>query len=84
MICMVQLLPLSALGTSFPTAEIIATSFNITDPSILPWTVAAYVFTFGTFILIAGRLGDIVGHRTMIVVGFAIMSLSSVLAGLSI
>ena len=84
MICMVQILPLSALGTSFPTAEYIATTFNITDPSILPWTVAAYALTFGTFILIAGRLGDIVGHKHMVVSGFAIMGLSSLLAGLSI
>jgi MFS family permease len=84
MICMVQILPLSALGTSFPTAEYIATTFNITDPSILPWTVAAYALTFGTFILIAGRLGDIVGHKHMVVIGFVIMGLSSLLAGLSI
>jgi MFS family permease len=83
-ICMVQILPLSALGTSFPTAETIALSFNITSPAILPWTVAAYTLTFGTFILIAGRLGDILGHRPMVVTGFTIMSLSSLLAGLSI
>lgn len=83
MICMVQIIPLSALGTSFPTADVIAISFKIGDPSILPWTVAAYALTFGTFMLIVGRLGDIFGHKKMLIAGFTIMAVSSTVAGFS-
>src|SRR5271170_223143 len=83
MICFVQLVPQACLTACFPSSSTIAEFFKITDPSLIPWMVAAYALTFGTFILVAGRLGDIFGHKRMVVVGFSFMAVWSAVAGLS-
>ena len=73
-ISMMQVIPMSTMSTVLPTAQIIADSFNITNPSLLPWPLAAYGLTFGSFILISGRLGDIFGHKRMVIIGFGWMA----------
>ena len=83
MVPMLQLIPQSTLTTVFPVSRDIAASFSISNPSVLPWLVAAYATSFGTFILVGGRLGDIFGHKTMVVIGFSWLSFWSVVAGLS-
>lgn len=45
---------------------------------------AAYSLTVGTFILPAGRLGDLYGHKRMVVIGYAWFALWSLLAGFSV
>lgn len=44
---------------------------------------AAYSMTLGTFILPAGRLGDIVGHKKVFVFGWCWFSAWSVVCGFS-
>ena len=44
----------------------------------LAWVVNAYLLTFGGFLLLGGRLGDIVGHRRMFLGGIALFTLASV------
>jgi len=83
MIAFLQIIPQSTLTTVFPISRYIAQSFAIQNPLILPWLVAAYALSFGTFILIGGRLGDIFGHKSMVVLGYCFMSFWSVVAGLS-
>ncbi|EXJ68263.1 uncharacterized protein A1O5_08878 [Cladophialophora psammophila CBS 110553] len=83
MVAFLQLIPQSTLTTVFPVSRDIAQSFSISNPSVLPWLVAAYALSFGTFILIGGRLGDIFGHKTMVVIGYSFLSFWSVVAGLS-
>lgn len=83
LVCMLQLIPQAALTICFPISSIIAGSFQIKDPSALPWMVAAYATTFGTFILVSGRLGDIFGHKKLVIVGFIMMTPWSVVAGIS-
>ncbi|EXJ77791.1 hypothetical protein A1O3_10020 [Capronia epimyces CBS 606.96] len=83
MVAFLQLIPQSTLTTVFPVSHDIARSFSIANPSVLPWLVAAYAVSFGTFILIGGRLGDIFGHKTMVVIGYCFLSSWSVVAGLS-
>ncbi|KIX08165.1 uncharacterized protein Z518_02821 [Rhinocladiella mackenziei CBS 650.93] len=83
MVAFLQLIPQSTLTTVFPVSADIARSFSISNPSVLPWLVAAYASSFGTFILIGGRLGDIFGHKTMVVLGYSWLSFWSVVAGLS-
>lgn len=82
-VCMVQLIPQACLTTCFPIIEILVKDFDIQDPPILPWVVAAYALSFGTTILLAGRLGDIFGHKNLVVLGFAWLAFFSVLGGLS-
>ncbi|GIH25768.1 MFS transporter [Acrocarpospora phusangensis] len=50
-------------------------------PAGLSWTVNAYLIAFGGLLLLAGRLGDLVGRKTMFLAGNAVFTASSVLAG---
>ena len=69
------------------------TIVNVALPSIradlgfsqtsLAWVVNAYLLTFGGFLLLGGRLGDLFGHRRMFLVGIACFTLASLACGLS-
>lgn len=83
MIAFLQIIPQSTLTMVFPVSRYIAQTFAIQNNLILPWVVAAYALSFGTFILIGGRLGDIFGQKSMVVIGYCFMSFWSVVAGLS-
>ncbi|WP_431907125.1 MFS transporter [Nonomuraea jabiensis] len=47
----------------------------------LSWIVNAYLIPFGGLLLLAGRLGDLIGRRTMFLAGNAIFTAASLLAG---
>lgn len=51
--------------------------------SALQWTVAAYTLTFALFLITAGRLGDILGRRRMLLVGIATFIAASAWCGLA-
>jgi EmrB/QacA subfamily drug resistance transporter len=53
------------------------------SPAAVAWTVNAYVLAFGGLLLLAGRLADVVGRRRMLVLGAAIFTVGSLLAGMS-
>src|SRR5437588_12681995 len=58
------------------------TIVNVALPSIqrdlhftqsnLAWVVNAYLITFGGLLLLAGRLGDLVGRRKVFLIGLAV------------
>src|SRR5918995_3619780 len=49
----------------------------------LAWVVNAYLITFGGFLLLGGRLGDIFGHRRLFLAGIALFTVASAVCGLS-
>src|SRR6478672_1666350 len=49
----------------------------------LAWVVNAYLLTFGGFLLLGGRLGDLYGHRRLFLIGIALFTLSSLACGLA-
>ncbi len=49
----------------------------------LSWVVNAYVLTFGGFLLLGGRLADLLGRRRMFIVGLIGFSVASLLGGLA-
>jgi EmrB/QacA subfamily drug resistance transporter len=69
------------------------TIVNVALPSIrddlgftetsLAWVVNAYLLTFGGFLLLGGRLGDLYGQRRMFLAGIALFTGASVVCGLS-
>ena len=69
------------------------TIVNVALPSIrsnlgfsqtsLAWVVNAYLLTFGGFLLLGGRLGDLYGHRRMFLAGVALFTFASIACGLS-
>jgi len=71
-----------------------ATIVNVALPSIrsdlgftqssLAWVVNAYLIAFGGVLLLAGRLGDLVGRRRVFLAGLAVFTAASLLCGLAI
>jgi EmrB/QacA subfamily drug resistance transporter len=69
------------------------TIVNVALPSIrqdlrftqtsLVWVVNAYMLTFGGFLLLGGRLGDLYGHRRLFLIGLASFTAASFACGLS-
>ncbi|HEY7731762.1 MAG TPA: DHA2 family efflux MFS transporter permease subunit [Gaiellaceae bacterium] len=70
-----------------------ATIVNVALPSIredlgftetsLAWVVNAYLLTFGGFLLLGGRLGDLFGQRRLFVGGLALFTAASLACGLA-
>ncbi|MFF4124865.1 MFS transporter [Microbispora rosea] len=50
-------------------------------PAELSWTVNAYLIAYGGLLLLAGRLGDLIGRRAMFLAGNAVFVAASLLAG---
>jgi EmrB/QacA subfamily drug resistance transporter len=69
------------------------TIVNVALPSIradlgfsetsLVWVVNAYMLTFGGFLLLGGRLGDLFGHRRLFLLGIALFTFASLACGLA-
>src|SRR4051794_17196391 len=49
----------------------------------LSWVQSAYALTFGGFLLLGARAGDVLGRRTMFVLGIGIFTYASFMAGLA-
>ncbi|MEV5497481.1 MFS transporter [Nonomuraea fuscirosea] len=52
-------------------------------PAGLSWMVNAYLIAFGGLLLLSGRLGDLIGRRTMFMAGNVIFTAASLLAGVA-
>src|SRR5262245_11533934 len=69
------------------------TIVNVALPSIqgdlgfsqsgLAWVVNAYLIAFGGLLLLAGRLGDLIGRRRIFIAGLTVFTAASLLCGLS-
>ena len=70
-----------------------ASIVNVALPSIqrslhfsqqnLQWVASGYLLTFGGFLLLGGRLGDLLGRRRMLITGLSVFGLASMAAGLA-
>jgi EmrB/QacA subfamily drug resistance transporter len=70
-----------------------ATIVNVALPSIqddlgfsqsnLAWVVNAYLIAFGGLLLLAGRIGDLIGQRRIFLVGLAVFTVASLLCALA-
>ena len=49
----------------------------------LAWVVNAYLLTFGGFLLLGGRLGDLFGHRRLFLAGIGLFTAASLACGLA-
>jgi EmrB/QacA subfamily drug resistance transporter len=49
----------------------------------LAWVINAYTLTFGGFMLLAGRLGDLYGHRRIFLLGVGLFTAASLACGLA-
>src|SRR5262247_931977 len=51
--------------------------------SSLAWVVNAYLISFGGLLLLSGRLGDLLGRRSVFLTGIALFTTASLVCGLS-
>ena len=79
-----QLMSQAALGQVIAPLHIIGDSFGTKNDGQLSWFAAGYSLTVGTFILIAGRIGDMYGYKRAFILGFVWFGLWSLLAGFSV
>src|ERR1700709_1515982 len=49
----------------------------------LQWVVTAYAIVFGGFLLLGGRLADLLGRRSLFVAGLTLFSVSSLICALA-
>src|SRR6266702_7328911 len=69
------------------------TIVNVALPSIkddlgfsetsLAWVVNAYLLTYGGCLLLGGRLGDLLGHRRLFLIGIILFTLASLACGIA-
>ncbi len=69
------------------------TIVNVALPSIqedlgfsatsLAWVVNAYLLTFGGFLLLGGKLGDLYGHRRLFLIGISLFTVASLACGVA-
>src|SRR5256885_4374488 len=52
--------------------------------SSLAWVVNAYLIAFGGLLLLAGRLGDLIGSKRIFLTGLAVFTAASLLCGVSV
>ncbi len=79
------------LGTLMIVLDV--TIVNVALPSIrtdlgfsessLAWVVNTYLLTYGGFLLLGGRLGDLFGHRRLFLAGITLFTLASLACGLA-
>jgi EmrB/QacA subfamily drug resistance transporter len=87
-----QWIALYVLCTGMLMIVLDATVVNVALPSIqddlgfsasgLAWVVNAYLIAFGGLLLLCGRVGDMLGRRSMFLLGLAVFTVASVACGL--
>src|SRR5438132_6983450 len=87
-------LSLLVLCTGFLLIVVDMTIVNVALPSIqrdlgfsqssLAWVVNAYLIPFGGLLLLAGRVGDLVGRKRIFMIGLGVFTVASLLCGLSV
>jgi EmrB/QacA subfamily drug resistance transporter len=84
---------LAVVGTAFFMTILDVSIVNVALPTIgdkldfsrgnLQWVVTAYALTFGGFLMLGGRAADLLGRRSVFIVGVVLFSLASLACGLA-
>ena len=84
---------LAVVGAAFFMTILDVAIVNVAIPSIqrdlhiaestVQWVVTAYAITFGGFLLLGGRMADLLGRRRIFVVGLVLFTIASLLCGLA-
>lgn len=75
------IVPYDYIGISLATPRI-RESLGF-SPQLLPWILGGYVLTFGGFLILGGRLGDLYGRKKILLIGLTIFGVCSLLTALA-
>jgi EmrB/QacA subfamily drug resistance transporter len=79
-VCLAMLM--NALDGSIVNVALPAIQRNLHfSQSDLTWVVDAYLISFGSFLLMAGRLGDLIGRKKVFLTGVTVFTLASIACG---
>ncbi len=82
LICLVQfmvVLDIAIVNVALPSIQV---DLGFAQEN-LQWVISAYALMFGGFLLLGGRVGDLVGRRRVFAGGLALFTVGSLLCGLS-
>ena len=82
LICAAQFvlqLDFSIVNIALPSIQ---AELHVTAAS-LQWVITGYALTYGSLLLTGGRIGDLAGHRRMLLAGLVAFGLTSLAAGLA-
>ena len=82
-VVMAQFMSLAGLGQAIAPLSYILEDLSATYPGSQAWIVAAYSLTVGTFILMSGRMGDILGYKRIFNLGYGFLGVWAVIVGFS-
>jgi EmrB/QacA subfamily drug resistance transporter len=86
-------LTLAIVGAAFFMTVLDVAIVNVAIPSIqvdlhineqtVQWVITAYAITFGGFLLLGGRMADLLGRRLIFLIGLTLFTVASLLCGLA-
>src|SRR5512144_3267303 len=86
-------LVLAVVGAAFFMTILDVAIVNVAIPSIqkdlqiaestVQWVITAYAITFGGFLLLGGRMADLLGRRRIFIVGLVLFTAASLTCGLA-
>ncbi len=82
LLCAVQFLDIvdsAIVNVALPSIQ---TSLHFSQQN-LQWVASGYILTYGGFLLLGGRLADLLGRRRMLLAGLVVFAVSSLSAGVA-
>src|SRR5213078_639149 len=73
------ILDVAIVNVALPSIE---TDLNVTETTV-QWVLIAYAITFGGFLLLGGRMADLLGRKRIFIVGLVLFTLASLVCGLA-
>jgi len=83
LMCSTQFLNVANISSVNIALPDIAADLGFSQAS-LPWVVSAYLLTFAGFLLVSGRVADLVGRRKVLILGVTIFAVCALLDALAI
>ena len=81
-VCLGQLMMVVDMTIVNVALPVIQRDLQFSQPD-LTWVVGAYLISYGSFLLLAGRLGDLLGRKRVFLAGTLIFTLASLACGVA-
>src|SRR3954463_594478 len=81
-VCLAQLMMVVDMTVVNVALPVIQRDLRFSQPD-LTWVVGAYLTSYGSFLLLAGRLGDLFGRKRVFLAGTAIFTVASLACGVA-